>query len=363
MSLRIALTHVYGWPEVRRGGERYMHELGAALARAGHDVTILTTAPTAGRGEQLGVPVRYLHRRRLPLARLDPLGDEMAFALQAAARLGGRRLDVWHALGTADAAVATALGSVRPVRSVYTDLGVPLRGYRDGRPDRRLHRLVVRGVDRYVCLSAYAASVLERDYGRRPERIGGGVDTTRFGPAPRRSPVPSLLYSGAVDEPRKRLSLLLEAVALLRRDIPRLELWVSGQGSLDRIVRAAPAGAAEAVVPLGTGSLADQAGRYGTAWATVLPSQSEAFGLCLLESLACGTPVVACEDGGGPADVVQPGVGFMAAPEPGALAEACRAALDLAGSAGVVERCRAAATPFDWSTGIAPAMAEIYGAA
>ncbi|MEY2469223.1 MAG: hypothetical protein QOF21_1921, partial [Actinomycetota bacterium] len=33
--MRILLSHVYSWPEVRRGGERYLHELGAALVEAG----------------------------------------------------------------------------------------------------------------------------------------------------------------------------------------------------------------------------------------------------------------------------------------------------------------------------------------
>lgn len=362
MTLRVALTHVYGWPEVRRGGERYMHELGAALARAGHQVSILTTAATAGRGRQLGVPVRYLRRRRVARRRLGPLADEVAFALQAAPRLAAGRLDVWHALGTADAAAATAVGLVRPVRSVYTDLGVPVRDYREGRPDRRLHHLVVAHVDSYVCLSTHAASVLERDYGRRAAQVGGGVDLARFQPAEGRSPVPALLYSGVVDEPRKRLALLLHAVDRLLADVPDLELWVSGPGDLDRVLAEAPPRAAQAVVALGTGTVEDQGARYGRAWATVLPSQYEAFGLCLLESLACGTPVVATEDGGGPADLVHPGSGVMSAPEPAALADACREALDLARTPGAVDACRAAAAPYDWSSAIVPAMEELYGA-
>jgi hypothetical protein len=45
MSLRVVLTHVYAWPEVRRGGERYLHGLASALAWAGHAVDIVSTAP------------------------------------------------------------------------------------------------------------------------------------------------------------------------------------------------------------------------------------------------------------------------------------------------------------------------------
>src|ERR671919_48984 len=140
MGLRIALTHVYSWPEVRRGGERYLHELASALTGAGHRVTILSTARTPGRARVLGVETRYVQRRERALARrFGELSAEVTFALQALARLATRSIDVWHALGTADAAAAAALGRVRGVRSVYTDLGISERSWRQLRPDRRLY--------------------------------------------------------------------------------------------------------------------------------------------------------------------------------------------------------------------------------
>ncbi|MGH2728370.1 MAG: glycosyltransferase, partial [Actinomycetota bacterium] len=125
-KLRIALTHVFAWPEVRRGGERYLHELAGALAKAGHEVIILSTAQEPGRQRILDVDVRYLRRHdRLGHWFWDQ-GVEVLFAGQALARLTLRRLDVWHALGTADAAAAALLGGVRNTRSVYTDLGIPM---------------------------------------------------------------------------------------------------------------------------------------------------------------------------------------------------------------------------------------------
>jgi phosphatidylinositol alpha-mannosyltransferase len=360
LTLRIALTHVYAWPEVRRGGERYLHELGSALKRSGHEVTIFTTARTARRGTELGVPVRYLRRRHLAQSRLGPHSDEAGFAAEVAALLAVRRVDVWHALGTADAAAAAVLSRARRTRSVYTDLGVPDKWYRDTRPDSGLHRLVVRDIDSYVCLSDYAAAALERDYGRPAHRVGGGVDLARFRPLGRRSPEPALLYSGVVDEPRKRLRLLVEAVALLRAKVPDVQLWVSGPGELGSILAGAPAAGVDAVVHLGAGNVDDQPRLYGSAWATVLPSKNEAFGLSLLESLACGTPIVASTDGGGSGDLVQPGVGEISEPTAPALAEACEAALERSQAAGVTEACRAAAAPFDWSSAIVPALERLY---
>jgi glycosyltransferase involved in cell wall biosynthesis len=51
---------------------------------------------------------------------------------------------------------------------------------------------------------------------------------------------------------------------------------------------------------------------YSLADVFVMPSLQESFGQTVTESLACGTPVVAF-DGGGPTDMVRPGVtGWLA---------------------------------------------------
>jgi glycosyltransferase involved in cell wall biosynthesis len=359
MSLRIALTHVYSWPEVARGGERYLHELAAALAGAGHRVRVLSTAPRPGRDQVLGVDVRWLRRRRLAPARFGAHADEVAFGAQALAALAPRRLDVWHALGTADAAAASLLAAVRPgVGSVYSDLGIPAGPSRQRRPDRRLHRVVVDRVGAYVCQSAFAAGYLERDHGRVAVRIPGGVDVDRFRPGPRRT-VPTLLFSGAALERRKNVPLLLEAVARLRRRRPDVELWLAGPGDPAPLLAAAPAAAREATTWLGVVPGDDLVGRYAAAWATVLPSEAELFGLAVVESLACGTPVVTL-DGSGPAEIVRPGVGFTSAPDVERLADACAAALDLAAGSATADACRQAALPYDWRRSIVPRFEDVY---
>src|SRR4029077_18304773 len=119
-GLRVLLTHVYAWPEVRRGGERYLHEVGAALAAPGHQVRIVSTAPRAARARIRGVDVTYLRRRELMPKRFGDLSAEWAFGATAGLRYALGRFDVWHALGTADAASSSILGSLRSVRSVYT---------------------------------------------------------------------------------------------------------------------------------------------------------------------------------------------------------------------------------------------------
>jgi len=359
MSLRIVLTHVYAWPEVRRGGERYLHEVAAGLAAAGHRVGILSTSEKPSRGRVQGVDVTYLRRRSALRRRYGDQADEVCFAADAFARLAARRFDVWHALGTADAAASSLAGRIRPGRSVFTDLGITARSWRRHRPDNRFYEFVVRHVDDYICLSEAARASVRADYGRDSHVLGGGVDMKAFAPVGARHGTPVLLFPSDVAEPRKNFPLLLEALAILIGRGRSLELWLAGPGDPGPALAAAPAAARDAVVRLGVGELADLPGLYGKAWVTVLPSYGEAFGIVVVESLACGTPVVTLNDAG-PAELVTPGVGATAASTPGALAEAIDRALELAAEPETVDRCRAAAEPHDWKTGVIPRLERIY---
>ena len=132
-----------------------------------------------------------------------------------------------------------------------------------------------------------------------------------------------------------------------------------GPGDPEPALAAAAPRAREAVVRLGLGELGDLPALYGKAWATVLPSMGEAFGLVVLESLACGTPVVTLKEGGA-AELVTPGVGAMADATAASLADACEHALALAEKPDTVERCRAAAEPYDWRSGVIPRLERIY---
>ena len=120
-GLRIVLSHVYAWPEVRRGGERYLHELAAALAGGGHPVTILTSAPTGCRRAEMGVPVVAVRRREF-----RPPGQQ-CLAIMGRDDEGdvdlGPRLAVGHARKLP-----------RPIRDPATPMGRPR--YRQG-GDRR----------------------------------------------------------------------------------------------------------------------------------------------------------------------------------------------------------------------------------
>ncbi|MGH2727683.1 MAG: glycosyltransferase, partial [Actinomycetota bacterium] len=124
-------------------------------------------------------------------------------------------------------------------------------------------------------------------------------------------------------------------------------------------LEAGPPAARDAAVAMGVGTFEELVDLYGRAWVTVLPSSHEAFGLVLVESLACGTPVVTLS-GGPPAELVTPDTGATASADAFSLAAALGQAIELARDPRTRDACRAAAEPHDWQRGIVPRMESIY---
>ncbi len=348
--MRILLTATYGWPEVYRGGERYLHELAGFLHDAGHEVRIVVSGPGPSRDVVRGVPLIRLRPREF--RRYGELGREVAFGAAALAAVGWRQMDVWHATSTADAAAAAQLGRIRDIRTVYTDHGYPIAASRERRSDYRLYRMILRHIDAYISVSHAAADCLSNVFRRTAKVVHPGVDTDLFQPA-RRSEVPTIVYAGSLTEERKGLPLLASAVRLLRETIPALRFEVYGQGEPNVEVAAV----ADVCAVLDPRELAE---RYAGAWATVLPSKAEPFGMVLTESLAAGTPVVALRDGSGPRDIVSPGTGLLSGGSVTELAEACRQVLSLAQRPGTAYACRRRAMAFDWRTAIVPQLERVY---
>jgi phosphatidylinositol alpha-mannosyltransferase len=287
---------------------------------------------------------------------------ERQFAAWVGLQLAAEQYDAVHSLGARDAqASILANGVRRGRRTVYTNLGNPVRWYWDKRPDRRAHRMVVERVDAYGCLSRYSLEALRRDFGREGVLTPGGVNLGEFKPAAHRAVEPTLLFSGALDQAGKGLPVLLEAAAIVRRSEPRLRVWLSGPGNPVPALEAAPAAVRDAVEVLPLGEPSDQASRYASAWVTVLPSQGEAFGLVILESLASGTPVVGSDDAALPELITEGATGTTCDPSSAAsVADAINRAFQLADRAGIARVCRESAAAYDWDQRLAPDLERLY---
>jgi len=358
--VRIALTHAYCWPDIRRGAERYLPSLGAALARRGHEVVHYTSSWKAGADTEGRLTTVRLRRRFT-----DTLRHEADFGRRITLPLLRRRFDVVHSFQRWDAVASLRAARVhRSRRTVFTDLGLPTPSWWQslGPREVRATERVVRDVGIYLGLSRCAVDRLASEYGRTDGVVlPGGVDTSAFVPAEERAPRPTILFSGAFDVPYKQVAVLLAAMPAIAEAESDVELWLSGPGDGAALLAQAPPEARDRTRILGLGDIERQHERYGRAWVTCLPSSQEAFGLVLVESLACGTPLVTTTEGG-PQELVETGrTGELAqAGDPSSLAAACLRALALAREPGTAVACRRSAERYDWEQGVAPLAERIY---
>jgi glycosyltransferase involved in cell wall biosynthesis len=360
-AVRIALTHAFCWPEVRRGAERFLPELAAALQRRGHEVTHFSSAWEPGAEIERGV--RTVRLKRVFKGQYRHEAD---FGRRLLPRLAATRFDAVHSLGRHDAVASIRAAKLRRDgrRTVVTDLGLPDRRWwrEQGFLQARAAAKVVAEIDVYSAMSQTAVDSLSASYGRRDGVVvPGGVDLSVFAPAAEREPRPTILFSGAIAEPRKGAAVLLQALPAIAAAEPDVVIWLSGPGDAEPLLATAPAEARERVHSLGIGRTGAQHERYARAWVTCLPSTHDSFGMALLESLACGTPLVTTTHSA-PQELVQEGVtGELCPPhDPASLAAACLRALALARHPGTAAACRAAAEPFDWDTCLAPLCERLY---
>lgn len=127
-----------------------------------------------------------------------------------------------------------------------------------------------------------------------PEKIielTNGIDTGVFFPAD--EPVyNSLLFVGNL-MPVKGIDILLQAVS----QIPEAKLTVVGSGYEEAAYTkmAGDLGVRDRVTFVGSVVHHELGAYYRKAWVTIVPSSAESFSLVTLESMACGTPVVASD--------------------------------------------------------------------
>jgi D-inositol-3-phosphate glycosyltransferase len=115
-----------------------------------------------------------------------------------------------------------------------------------------------------------------------------------------RQDVPVLLFAGRLD-PFKGPDLLLRAASMMEEDAQVVIVGgkLAGDKELKRLQSlATELGITSRVAFLGARPQQEMPLIYSAANVTVVPSYHESFGLVAVESLACGTPVVATRAGG-----------------------------------------------------------------
>jgi UDP-glucose:tetrahydrobiopterin glucosyltransferase len=335
----VAIVNPVYWPEVRRGSERFAHELATGLVARGHAARIVAGHAGARTTSAMEDGVTVVRVPRLPEGRLRRrmFEDHLTHVPFAARALQRGDDDLVHALHATSAVAAARAG--RPL--VFSHMGIP---HRQALANRRLRLDVMlralRAADAVVALSETAARGFERWLGVSARVIHPGVDLRAFTPEPSaRAEAPTFVCAASASEPRKRVPLLVEAFARVRRERPAARLVLSAPAAFD-----APAG----VEWRDLDSREALAAAYREAHVSVLPSWGEAFGLVLAEALACGTPVVGADREAIPEVVGDDArVGrLFSGEDPAELARVLLEALELAADPAVPAACRARAELF-----------------
>lgn len=118
----------------------------------------------------------------------------------------------------------------------------------------------------------------------------GGLDLAALRPSRKREDRPTILFSGALTEPRKGLRTILRALPLIAASEPEVQLWHSGPGDPTQLLSAVPADVPARVAALDVGDPQEQGERYGRAWITALPSVDNSFRMGLVESKPAERP-------------------------------------------------------------------------
>lgn len=342
--LRVAMLTPCFWPEVRRGTERMVHELSIGLSERAAAPTVITShRGLPSRGTEEGVPVIRVPRPRDGRLRRRVIEEHLTHLPFSYAALRAGSFDIAHAWFVTDALVAARWRRATGRPAVHSYMGIPNHvGLLWVRKRLQITLRAIEGTDVTVALSRHAAEQFRRWLGYEAPIIPPPVDMQTFVLGTERTPDPTIVCAAAIDEPRKRVRLLVEAFARVRREHPRAKLLLNRPRDPAQAARFAdPAGGIEVI---GMDDRNQLARLYGSAWVSALPSRSEAFGLVLAEALACGTPVVGSEHGGIPEVIDNAEIGrVFEGEDPDAVARALLEAIELAADPATRAACRARA--------------------
>lgn len=342
-GLSVALLSPRYWPEVRRGSERFVHELATGLIARRHRPRLITShLGLPSRRVEDGFEVIRVPRLRGPV-RARSIDENIGHVRLAELVLRAGDHDVAHAVYPTDAVAAVRWSRHTGRPCLLSFMGVPdMRGLRERRRRFEALRVAMDGCATIVALSRAAQEGFHRWLGYDAPIIPPGVDVDTFRPAAARDPRPTIVCAADIAEPRKNVPLLIQAFALVRRERSDARLVLNrprDPAVTQRLGADAPG--IEIADLDGREALADA---YGRAWVSALPSVSEAFGLVLAEAMACGTPGVGSAEGGIPEVIDRPEVGRLVAElEPEPLARALLETLELAEDPATAAACRARA--------------------
>jgi phosphatidylinositol alpha-mannosyltransferase len=336
----------------------HVRDLAEALIDRGHSVSVLAPAD-----EDTPIPPYMTSAGRAVPVRYNGSVARLAFGPITAAKvrrwLEAGQFDVLHlhepatpslsmlALWIADGPVVATFHSSL-VRSRSLQIAYPL-------VRQSLEKIGAR-----IAVSEDARRTLVEHLGGDAVVIPNGVFVDAFDGVPTDArwagtpEAPTVVFLGRLDEPRKGLPVLLEAVPEVRRAFPGVRILVAGRGDTGPAeVRELLGDDADAVEFLGGITDEEKARLLASADVYCAPQTGgESFGIVLVEAMSAGTAVLASDLGAFRRVLDDGAAGVLF--RTGDSADLARALIGLLGDAGERDRVaaagRAAVGRYDWST-------------
>jgi len=308
----VTATFIHG------GLETYCWEVGRALARRGHEVSIIA----GDRGDPWHQEVALHQFAFRPEKEWPDFGVRFR---RLAERLSFARASLDHLLASGYDAVIVNKPFDFPILWRARQRGLRAATlFRSGGTDFFPgDRCFAGAVRHWVSSSRYNARQVQRRFGRSVEVIHNGVDVDVFHPAARDAALRAGMGAGQDDlliasvgrlVGWKGIRIILEALAVLP---PRIRLVVVGSGPEEQALRLQAAA-------LDIVDRVHFAGHVDHAKLPCLLTQcdlfvqpsigEEAFGISVVEAMACGLPVLASNNGGLPEIVIEGETGLLLAP-------------------------------------------------
>jgi glycosyltransferase-like protein len=292
-----------------RGSVVHAASVSDALARDGHRVTLYAlAAPGAKLYRDVSCRV-VLFDARDPPADRDALVRQRISEFVAGLEATATRHDLLHAQ---DCLAASALLESRAHRGLPLVRTVHHVERFESRYLTDCQRRSVEVADEVFSVSRITQREVAAEFGRSSRLVPNGVDAARFeGPRPARSWVeerfgipagaPLVLSVGGV-EPRKNSRVALAAFSMAAASHPNLSWLIAGGSSLwdhsryadgfEADLSQAPEDLRRRVVRAGPLREHELTALYRLADVLLFPSLREGFGLCVLEAMAAGMPVI-----------------------------------------------------------------------
>ncbi len=383
-SLRIAMLSAHSCPVGKLGTRDtggmsvYVKELARELGKLGHQVDVYTRVHDpvdrviyelgqnarlihlrAGEDEEIHKLAVYPHlpdfaRRLEDFRKSNDLHYDLVYSHYWLSAWVGKRLQKWwrvphlvmfHTLGAVKNAVG--VGAKEPELRIKTE------------------RSIISSCQRIIAATEEEKEDLVRHYDASAEKvrvIPCGVNLDIFRPIDKvvaKNQIglngnKTIIFVGRI-EPLKGIDRLMMAMSHLQNGRrPRLLIIGGGENSRQEIERlwrlAGKLQISDAIDFLGLIKQSDLPLFYSAADVCVVPSYYESFGLVALESIACGTPVVATKVGGAANIIRHAETGYLVEDnEPSRLADKIRLALSRSeNGTHLAQVMRASLAPFGW---------------